>query len=551
MSKIILSKRMLSIIAVAVFLNGVLFFSIGYIQNETEQKIYDSLITSESDTKHADVIRTSLHISSNLESITDKLAIASMLLSEDNLASEYTLDVLDKLYTKLNSKTNVGWVFLLDENGVLTSSVSPNGTSVSTSHVDLSYRDYFINTKTSLKSYLTNGFIGINDVPLIITTYPILNSNNDFIGMIGASLIIHEFFDQYGNTSDPTTTFLLVIGNDQNFITHPESEQIGNYALDDEFFLNNNSNKVELVQKLFSENNPTEMYDFHDVEKMTHGVPVIVNENISYFIFMITPIDSISQQTSDVFQNAKYSTYLIIIFLILSSGVVIVFFEKFKIKEQEERETKLISIGELSARLAHDMRNPLSVISMTIDNFKDIYGADSKMTPNFEKIERAIDRITHQINGVLNFVRENPVVFEKNSLLQIITNSVDSINIPDGIKLILPKNDIEFRCDKVQLQIVMSNLILNGIQAMVGTGVIIVTLSETNKKIIIEVEDSGKGIHKNDLPHVFDPMFTTKQHGTGLGLVSCKSIIKAHKGTLLVKSPPTIFTITLPKKNSL
>ena len=78
MSKIILSKRILSIIAVAVFLNGVLFFSIGYIQNETEQKIYDLLITSESDTKHADVIRTSLHISSNLESITDKLAIASM-----------------------------------------------------------------------------------------------------------------------------------------------------------------------------------------------------------------------------------------------------------------------------------------------------------------------------------------------------------------------------------------------------------------------------------------------------------------------------------------
>jgi len=266
---------------------------------------------------------------------------------------------------------------------------------------------------------------------------------------------------------------------------------------------------------------------------------------------MTTPIDSIGEQTSDIFQKAKYSSYLIIIFLILASGTVVVFFEKFKMKEQEERDTKLISIGELSARLAHDIRNPLSVISMTIDNIKNLYGEDSKMVPHFDKIERAIDRITHQINGVLNFIRENPIVYNKTSMLQIIKNSVDSIKIPDEIKLILPKNDVEFRCDKDQIQIVISNLIMNGIQAIVGQGVIIVTLTETDEKIILEIEDSGQGIDKNDLAHVFEPMFTTKQQGTGLGLVSCKSIITAHQGTISVKSTPTIFTITMPKNNLL
>jgi signal transduction histidine kinase len=473
-----------------------------------------------------------------------------MLLSEDNLASEYTLDILDKLYAKLNSKTNVKWMFILDENGITQSSITPKESSVSTTNTDVSYREYFINTKTSLKPYFTNGLIGINDIPIIITTYPILNSNNEFKGLIAASLVIDDFFSMYGNISDPNSTFLIVIGNDKKFITHPDSKQIGKYAFDDEFFLNNGSKEIEQVQKLFLENNTNDMYEFQNQEKIIHGDSLIVNDNVQYFIFMTTPIDSISQQTSDVFQKEKYSTYLIMIFLILASGVVVIFFEKFKMKEQEERETKLISIGELSARLAHDIRNPLSVISMTIDNIRNAYTDNSKMNPHFDKIERAIDRITHQINGVLNYVRENPITFEKISILQIITNSIDSIKIPDEIKLIIPKNDIEFRCDKEQLQIVISNLILNGIQAIIGQGVIIVTLRETNKKIIIEIEDSGKGIHKNDLSHVFEPMFTTKQQGTGLGLVSCKSIITAHKGTISVKSPPTIFTITLPKTNS-
>lgn len=551
MGKTIITKRIISIIIVVIFLNGLLFFSIGYIQNETEQKIYDSLISSKFDTTHADTIRTSLHISSDLESITDKLAISSMLLSDEDLTSEYTLDVLDELYTKLNSKTNVKWMFILDENGITQSSVNPNGSSVSTTNTDVSYREYFINTKTSLKPYFTNGLIGINDIPMIITTYPILNSNNEFKGLIAASLVTEDFFSMYGNISDPTSTFLLVIGNDKNFITHPDSKRYGDYALDDEFFLNNDPNEVELVQKLFLENSQYRTYDFQDTEKMIHGNSIEVNENLQYFIFMTTPIDSIGEQTSDIFQKAKYSSYLIIIFLILASGTVVVFFEKFKMKEQEERDTKLISIGELSARLAHDIRNPLSVISMTIDNIKNLYGEDSKMVPHFDKIERAIDRITHQINGVLNFIRENPIVYNKTSMLQIIKNSVDSIKIPDEIKLILPKNDVEFRCDKDQIQIVISNLIMNGIQAIVGQGVIIVTLTETDEKIILEIEDSGQGIDKNDLAHVFEPMFTTKQQGTGLGLVSCKSIITAHQGTISVKSTPTIFTITMPKNNLL
>ena len=69
-----------------------------------------------------------------------------------------------------------------------------------------------------------------------------------------------------------------------------------------------------------------------------------------------------------------------------------------------------------------------------------------------------------------------------------------------------------------------------------------------DKNTIIEIEDSGPGISENDVANIFEPLFTTKPCGTGLGLVSCKNIVENHGGTLTVKQNPTTFVITLPKQ---
>jgi len=118
------------------------------------------------------------------------------------------------------------------------------------------------------------------------------------------------------------------------------------------------------------------------------------------------------------------------------------------------------------------------------------------------------------------------------------------------VKLILPKNDFELICDKRQLVVGLNNLILNSIQAIKNKGTVTLIGIEKNDSIIITIEDSGSGISKNRINDIFEPLFTTKQHGTGLGLASVKSIISAHGGTISVTFPPTIFTITLPKINS-
>ena len=102
-------------------------------------------------------------------------------------------------------------------------------------------------------------------------------------------------------------------------------------------------------------------------------------------------------------------------------------------------------------------------------------------------------------------------------------------------------------CDKKQLSIVFSNLVLNGIQAIgKSQGTVEIQIVE-NDSVTIQVKDSGTGIPKGDLNRIFEPLFTTKSEGTGLGLASVRSIIHLHNGTISADSPPTVFTITLPK----
>jgi signal transduction histidine kinase len=93
----------------------------------------------------------------------------------------------------------------------------------------------------------------------------------------------------------------------------------------------------------------------------------------------------------------------------------------------------------------------------------------------------------------------------------------------------------------------MINLILNAIQAVNNKGTIEITIEENKDTVIIQVKDSGIGISSENLDKIFEPLFTTKLSGTGLGLVGVKSIIESHQGKISVTSPPTVFTISLPK----
>lgn len=211
------------------------------------------------------------------------------------------------------------------------------------------------------------------------------------------------------------------------------------------------------------------------------------------------------------------------------------------------RSEKMAIIGELTSRLAHDLRNPLSVIKTAHGVMKEKPKMDIEKRLQYNaRIDRSLQRIIHLVDDVLGFVRISDLELVKTSLLSLIESSIDSIDIPEKIKIIKPENDFQINCDFRKIEAVFSNIITNSIQAVDDEGRIEIRFSETKNGIKIEVEDTGHGIAKSILPKIFDPLFTTKTNGTGLGLAICKTIIEQHGGSISAKSNPTTFTILIP-----
>ena len=224
---------------------------------------------------------------------------------------------------------------------------------------------------------------------------------------------------------------------------------------------------------------------------------------------------------------------------------------KEKIQELLKAE-RLAVLGQFSARMNHDLRNPLAIIKNAASMIKERDLTPQQKINQCDAIDRAIFRITHQIEDVLDFVELQNLEIRSCSVSEIIESAWSEIRFSKNATELHVKcdKDTRIQCDQEQLKIAFKNILLNSVQVMNYQGKIDVTISEAASFVRIEIKDDGPGISDDILPKIFDPLFTTKQSGTGLGLVSCKNIIKGHRGTISVDSKiggGTKFMIEIPK----
>jgi len=212
------------------------------------------------------------------------------------------------------------------------------------------------------------------------------------------------------------------------------------------------------------------------------------------------------------------------------------------------RNERLVAIGQVAASMAHNIKNPLAVIKSSSEIIKRISkNEDKDQEDAMTRMNNAIDRISHQIEDVLNFVRITPLDIKPVNINSILESSVKALEIPKNISIELPKNDYMLECDVRKLEVVFINLILNASQAIgQNTGKITIKSSQVDGELVIEVQDSGPGIPDEIMTKIFEPLTTSKQRGTGLGLSTCKNIIEQHRGTIMVKNNPTTFTVRIP-----
>jgi signal transduction histidine kinase len=262
----------------------------------------------------------------------------------------------------------------------------------------------------------------------------------------------------------------------------------------------------------------------------------------------------------------EFFSWILAMMVIIFSSIVIIMNSRLnkalqtKTEQLEETTKELIkserfsAIGELASRIAHDIRNPLSNIFMSIEMMKssppDTKLNDQQINEKLDLVSKNIERISHQVNDVLGYVKNRTANKKIIKISKCIQESIETITIPPNITIKIPKSEMTMWADPFQMQIVFNNIIINAIQSLdKNPGEIIVRFSETEGKTHIEIENSGPEIPQDMLPHIFDSLVTTKQIGTGLGLVSCKTIIENHQGTISAKNNPTTFIIEIPKKN--
>ena len=206
---------------------------------------------------------------------------------------------------------------------------------------------------------------------------------------------------------------------------------------------------------------------------------------------------------------------------------------------------RLIAIGQTAAMVGHDLRNPLQAIATTVDLLRKQSGStptgekkletklgESDMLETIQDSVRYMDKI---VSDLQSYAEPRILKLTQVNLSQLLNESILMAQVPSNIKVSVGVRENYVLADPV-MQRVFVNLLLNAIQAMPNGGELTVSTERQGKHVLIHFQDTGVGIPEENLPKVFDPLFTTKAKGQGLGLAVCKRLVDAHEGSISVES---------------
>jgi signal transduction histidine kinase len=227
--------------------------------------------------------------------------------------------------------------------------------------------------------------------------------------------------------------------------------------------------------------------------------------------------------------------------------------ERSLLKDRQRSET-LASLGKMAARLAHEIRNPLTFIRSATDCLDSDTVDQAKRKILTNGITEEIDRINQRVQELLSLGRIDPQNFTAVDLHEVVRNSVSLAEVSArekeiSIEMNLSSGTAVVTGDADRLWQLFENLIINAIEAIEGGGKIAISSERKRNKVIVDVADTGPGIEEEVVARIFDPFFSTKKKGSGLGLAIVFSIAKTHGGSVELKntSPEgSRFRVTLP-----
>jgi signal transduction histidine kinase len=574
-----------------------LFF---YQQNITEQNVKDSIFTQYRDRQIESIQRISEHISSDLKllmSILQGIADSS-LLQQGLLYGDRIEKMMQEKFSEINNVTKVDTIFIADKDDVTSYEIVSEGTR-SFINMDLSFRDYIHETKSTLRSTFSDGFKGIDNIERIALAVPIVNgSNGEYIGTVGAKIPTESFFSLYGNIHDINSEFLVVfdkkgtllaVGGDKSLLgKNFLSENVQN-------FTNHNPILMNLTQNLLQGIPGYAIYDYGRGERLTTNIPVFIQGKPLYFIQIVTPTDTIYSEINNVLFEEKLAMFSLIVGIIAAITTIIIFQIKWNVMLNNEVKKRTKELQESNREIAlaneelkvndkiqkefiniaaHELRTPimpilgLSELLYKVVNEKANNNLKQETLKEYlQTIVRNSHRLHRLVEDILDVTKIESRIFKLNTELvelnEVIANVVTDFeniikNKNSKVQILYEpnRNKIFVNADKTRLTQVISNLLDNSLKFTQEGFIIITTRITKNKekddkdKVIVIIKDSGIGIDNEILPRLFTKFATKSDQGTGLGLFIVKKIIEAHSGRIWAENNSngigSTFYFTLP-----
>lgn len=423
------------------------------------------------------------------------------------LETKKVKNILEKIYKQ---EPRFSGLYLLDKKGNVTVSTTPLKEKI-----NLSFRDYFKRIQVTKQTVITDNYVSrITKQRILSICVPVLDENEEVTNVLVAAIQI-DYLRNIMNVLNPDLHFKMLNQNGHVVFTsgpQPASENGSTVST----YLDENSWKLEVYPQRAS-----------------------TGEVLSV---MLIPLSS-----------------AFILLNILFTLVQYVILRRQTQQERHQNEAqKLELIGTLAASTAHEIRNPLTGISGFIQLLQKKYHSEEDQL-YFSVIEEEIKRINQIVSEFLVLGKPTAEKWQNNSVKEIVSEIMPIVfseanlyNVEVDLQINTIR-DVGVYCTKDHIKQVVLNVAKNSLEAMPNGGHLKILIEAEKEHVIIKVKDTGEGIQEEMLKHIFLPFITSKEKGTGLGLVVCKRIISMYGGTIDIESEVnkgTTVMIMLPSAHS-
>lgn len=224
-------------------------------------------------------------------------------------------------------------------------------------------------------------------------------------------------------------------------------------------------------------------------------------------------------------------------------------------QEELSRMEKLALLGELAGGVSHELRNPLAVISNAVYFLRTLLTDADEITAEYlEMVSNEVNRAAKIVSDLLDVSRTKLAKREETLVSGFVSEALSRKHPPEGVevKTEIPSDLPCVYVDAQQMGLVLSNLIANAFEAMSHGGALTISAWQDQEQVCLSVADTGHGIPPQHMTKIFEPLFTTKPHGIGLGLSLCKSLVEANDGIIRAESTVgfgSTFTMVLPTRH--